>query len=168
MSSLPHVAIRPAFIEHGSYRFLIIDAPNDSNLDAYIKEFKKYQVTDVVRACEPTYDRERVVREGVSVHDLAFTDGDPPPPDVIERFLKLCDDRFGKGNPSNNAIAVHCVAGLGRAPVLVAIALIDAGLEPLDAVERVRAKRRGAINTKQLYWVEHQYKRRKKDGCAVM
>lgn len=37
-------------------------------------------------------------------------------------------------------IAVHCVAGLGRAPVLVAIALIEAGMKFEDAVEMIRGK----------------------------
>lgn len=54
-------------------------------------------------------------------------------------------------------VAVHCVAGLGRAPVLVAIALIEAGLKFEEAVERIREVRRGAINAKQLQWLA-QYK----------
>lgn len=56
-------------------------------------------------------------------------------------------------------IAVHCVAGLGRAPVLVAIALIEAGMSPLDAVTFLRERRRGAINNKQLRFLE-SYRRR--------
>jgi hypothetical protein len=50
-------------------------------------------------------------------------------------------------------IAVHCVAGLGRAPVLVAIALIELGMEPLDAVAYIRTNRRGAFNKPQISYL---------------
>lgn len=154
------VANKPSFIEHGHLRFLIIDAPTDVNVEAYIKEFKAHNVSDLVRACECSYSAERIIKGGVNVHDMPFPDGDPPPDGVITSWLALCKTTFAKGNPDKRAIAVHCVAGLGRAPVLVAIALIEDGLEPLDAVGKIRSKRRGAINAKQLYYLEHQYKRR--------
>jgi protein tyrosine phosphatase type 4A len=52
-------------------------------------------------------------------------------------------------------VSVHCVAGLGRAPVLVAIALIEfCGMEPVDAVVYIRERRRGAINLKQFQYLE--------------
>lgn len=76
-------------------------------------------------------------------------------------------------------MAVHCVAGLGRAPVLVSVALIELGLKYEAAVEMIRElvfnsidflniffsqskmyfiifcrKRRGAINSKQLAYLE--------------
>lgn len=63
------------------------------------------------------------------------------------------------------------MAGLGRAPVLVAIAMIEQGMEPLDAVQAIRAKRRGAINARQLHYLEHTYKRRGAGGaggCIIM
>ena len=48
-----------------------------------------------------------------------------------------------------STIAIHCVAGLGRAPLLVAIALIECGVDYLTAVETIRKERRGAINKLQ-------------------
>lgn len=56
-------------------------------------------------------------------------------------------------------VAVHCVAGLGRAPVLVAIALIELGMAPLDAIEYIREKRRGAFNRPQITFLD-SYKRK--------
>ncbi len=45
-------------------------------------------------------------------------------------------------------MAVHCVAGLGRAPFLVAIALIHKGCERINAIELIRKHRPGALNIK--------------------
>lgn len=138
-------------------------------MEAYIREFKAHNVTELVRACECGYSADRIIKSGVAVHDMPFPDGDPPPEAIIASWLALCGRVFAKGNAAKAAIAVHCVAGLGRAPVLVAIALIEQGLEPLEAVTAIRAKRRGAINARQLQYLEHAYKRRGKGGkCSVM
>lgn len=46
-----------------------------------------------------------------------FPDGDPPPPQVVEQWLKLIAEVFGSGGKkgaSEETIAVHCASGLGR------------------------------------------------------
>ena len=63
-----------------------------------------------------------------------------------------------------------------RAPVLVALALIELGMKYEDAVELIRRKRRGAINAKQLSYLEKyrpksRLKNRnngKNNGCVLM
>ena len=55
---------------------------------------------------------------------------------MIDKFLALAKEIFFL-HP-DQCIAVHCVAGLGRAPVLVAIALMEAGMNYEDAVELIR------------------------------
>lgn len=58
---------------------------------------------------------------------------------------------------------------VARAPVLVVVALVEAGMPALDAVDYVRKKRRGAINNKQIQFLE-TYRRRaakKAPGCTV-
>lgn len=55
------------------------------------------------------------------------------------------------------------------APVLVAIALIEFGLDPINAVEHIRKFRRGAINLRQLKYLEkYQPRRGHKAKCAIM
>jgi ADP-ribosyl-[dinitrogen reductase] hydrolase len=44
-------------------------------------------------------------------------------------------------------VLVHCRGGLGRAGTIAARLLIELGMEPTKAIERVRALRPGAIET---------------------
>ena len=183
------ISSKPTLITTPNLRFLIMDAPRQSNLHLYIKECRRNYVTDIVRVCEPTYLGNELTNAGIKLHEMAYEDGHSPPDPVLDDWLKLVDERFfgtTEDNTGNNAgmngsstketktIAVHCVAGLGRAPVLVAIALME--FENMDAVEAVmmiRSQRRGAINEKQLKYLEGYKCRMKKGGngcggCCIM
>lgn len=66
--------------------------------------------------------------------EMEYDDGGAPPLEIIRKWLDVVRSTFqnapdssGPNGPNGPAIAVHCVAGLGRAPVLVAIALIEYG-----------------------------------------
>lgn len=72
---------------------------------------------------------------------------------VVQAWLQLIDVEEQRGIPTT--IAVHCVAGLGRAPALVAIALIELlDMQPLDAVEFIRRRRRGSFNKPQIAYLD--------------
>ncbi|ESL12060.1 protein tyrosine phosphatase-like protein [Trypanosoma rangeli SC58] len=88
----------------------------------------------------------------MEVHGWTFDDGATPPKAVVDNWLELLEREKNKSPPET--IAVHCVAGLGRAPILVALALVEyGGMLALDAVGYVRARRKGAINQVQLNWL---------------
>jgi protein tyrosine phosphatase type 4A len=174
---------KPAVVEHGNMRFVIHDAPTDGNLSGYLDFDKKKKVVALVRACEPTYDKTPLENAGIRVTELPFQDGSPPPDAMIDQWLALVERVFDEGNSKGSgsgkkskssasspsaAIAVHCVAGLGRAPVLVCIALIEKGMGWMESVELVRKKRRGALNLTQLRYLETYKPRGKKDACTIM
>lgn len=72
-----------------------------------------------------------------------FDDGTLPSDDIINKFLEIVNNTFfNKENAAKKpAIAVHCRAGLGRAPTLVVIALIEKGMSNMDAINVVKKNR---------------------------
>jgi protein tyrosine phosphatase type 4A len=58
-----------------SLRFLILDCPTESTLPFYLEEFQRYNVTHIVRCCQPTYNTQKLNEQGIQVHDLPFKDG---------------------------------------------------------------------------------------------
>ncbi|XP_045674154.1 protein tyrosine phosphatase type IVA 1-like isoform X3 [Phyllostomus hastatus] len=86
------------------------------------------------------------------VLDWPFDDGSSPSNQIVDDWLSLVNIQFRE--EPGCCIAVHCVAGLGRTPVLVALALIESGMKNEDAVQFIRQKRRGAFNSKQLSYLE--------------
>lgn len=175
---LSTIGTKPTLLEVKPMRFLIMDAPRRGNLHLYIKEMRNQHVTDLVRVCEPTYEGSELNSAGIVMHDMEYPDGHSPPVEVIERWLDVVDKVFysEQSHSDNASIAVHCVAGLGRAPVMVAIALIEfANMDPVEAVTLIRKHRRGAINEKQLLYLERYKKiyRKKKNategscGCII-
>lgn len=91
----------------------------------------------------------------------------PPPLSAATTPTRPSAGNNGSGSGGEpTTIAVHCVAGLGRAPVLVAVALIEAGLSPLDAIELIRRRRRGAFNSRQIAYVD-SYKKQSKASSLL-
>ncbi|XP_040211124.1 protein tyrosine phosphatase type IVA 3 [Rana temporaria] len=145
---------RPAPVEvcYKNMRFLITHNPTNATLNTFIEDLKKYGATTVVRVCEITYDKTPLEKDGITVMDWPFDDGAPPPTKIVDDWLNLLKAKFCED--PGCCVAVHCVAGLGRAPVLVALALIESGMKYEDAIQFIRQKRRGAINSKQLTYLE--------------
>ncbi|EDW36968.1 GL25773 [Drosophila persimilis] len=109
----------PALIEYKGMKFLITDRPSDITINHYIMELKKNNVNTVVRVCEPSYNTVELEAQGINVKDLAFEDGTFPPQTVVDEWFEVLKDKYRQTPEA--CVAVHCVAGLGRAPVLVAL-----------------------------------------------
>ncbi|RUP51056.1 protein-tyrosine phosphatase-like protein [Jimgerdemannia flammicorona] len=142
--------------------FVILDCPTNETLSSYLPTLASNNVTDIVRICDAdhTYDTEPLRNLGIRVHDhIKFEDGGVPSEEVVESWLELTNNIFDDQNQNQNngevkprAIGVHCVSGIGRAP---------------DAIDYVRGHRRGALNRKQVQFLDaykRSKRRKRKDG----
>ncbi|ORZ18020.1 protein-tyrosine phosphatase-like protein [Absidia repens] len=141
-------------------QFLIMDCPTEYTLPFYLAEFHKYQVKTVVRCCQPTYNADYLLECGIDFLDLPFHDGGIPSNTKIAEWIQLINKYVTHpaystptlkldGSIIKPTIAVHCVAGLGRAPLLCALAMIELGMTSSGAIYFIRQKRRGAFNKRQ-------------------
>nr|XP_036858037.1 protein tyrosine phosphatase type IVA 2-like isoform X1 [Manis javanica] len=135
----------PGEISYENMCFLVTHRPTNAALNKFTEELKG--VTTLVRICDATHDKAPVEKEGIHLLDWLFDDGAPPSNQRVDDWLNLLKTKF-REKPG------CCVARLGRAPVLVALALIECGMKYEDAVQFVRQKRRGAFNSKQLLYLE--------------
>ena len=160
-------------------KFLITDCPSNQTLNSYIPLLQEHNVKLLLRLCNPNEYSTRVIAEcGIRVVDsLAFEDGflfffdfikfccigNIPNDKIIQEYRIIIKETVEK-HAETVTIAVHCMSGIGRAPLLVVIGLLDLipSLEALDVVEFVRGKRRGALNKKQMGWLLDEFKRKKK------
>ncbi|XP_012497248.1 PREDICTED: protein tyrosine phosphatase type IVA 1-like isoform X3 [Propithecus coquereli] len=119
----------PVEVTYRNMRFLITHNPTSATLNRFIEELKKYGVLD-----------------------WPFDDGSSPSNEIGDDWLSLVNIKFRE--EPGCCIAVHCVAGLGRTPVLVALELIESGMKNEDAVQFIRRKWHGAFNSKQLLYLQ--------------
>ncbi|XP_064238267.1 protein tyrosine phosphatase type IVA 1-like [Aotus nancymaae] len=80
------------------------------------------------------------------IDDWPFEDGAPLSNQIVDDWLRLVKTKFHE--EPGCCIAVCCTAGLGRALVLVAVALTEGRMKDEDAVQFIRQKQRGAIDSK--------------------
>lgn len=88
---------------------------------------------------------ERLAQFGMTEHHFPTPDFQPPTPTVLKTATILIQQEVMAGR----TVAVHCGEGLGRTGTLIACYLLrtDAEICPINAIQRVRMLRPGAIET---------------------
>ncbi|KAL7064055.1 hypothetical protein AAHC03_04912 [Spirometra sp. Aus1] len=170
--------LRPVITDviYKDMHFIIMDSPTKDTAENFAQECANLHVSDLIRVCEDKYPTVAFEKRGISVHHWEFDDGSPPPESVLDQWFDLLRLRFYNGSTNNHhrdhpvtdgdkrsavpcPVAVHCLAGYGRAPVLVTVALLELGMANQDAIELIRSKRKGAFNDRQLAYLVNYHAR---------
>ena len=89
---------------------------------------------------------ERIGQRGLRWHHLPIADLNAPGADFDARWPAVAR-QLRQSVVGGGRVLVHCRGGLGRAGTVAACLLVDTGVAPHDAIQRVRAARPHAIET---------------------
>jgi ADP-ribosyl-[dinitrogen reductase] hydrolase len=129
----------------------------DTDLDAIAAWGTKAVVTllepDELRWLAITRLGAEVQRRGMEWVHMPIPDVSTPGPEFEAKWPEV-SRRLRVRLDAGENILVHCRGGIGRAGTIAARLLAETGVDPDEAMERVRAVRPGAIETlKQEEWV---------------
>jgi protein tyrosine phosphatase type 4A len=96
---------------------LLCDCPDNEHLSEFGMMLKSHSITHVVRLCSATtYNAQELAASGIIVHEMYTEDGKTPTKETIAQYRDLVRMAI---DTKENAIAIHCVSGIGRAPLFV-------------------------------------------------
>eukprot|EP00941_MAST-03F_sp_MAST-3F-sp1_P004844 g4844.t1 len=119
----------------------------------YIGYFRKNNVRLVIRLNKPFYDPISFTKFGFLKHaDLLYPDGTTPSRELLNEFLRLCEEIDGN-------IAVHCKAGLGRTGSCIGCYVMKHyGWTAAEFIGWIRIARPGSVIGPQQQWLESMEK----------
>lgn len=119
----------------------------------YCDVFRSKGIRTVIRLNNKEYDRATLVQQGFHHHDLFFTDCSTPSDAIVDKFLRIAET-------SEGAIAVHCLAGLGRTGTLIAMYMMKhMDFSATEAMAWLRVCRPGSVIGPQQMYLKQQESR---------
>ena len=104
---------------------------------------RRHGIDVLVSLTEDPPPRHWVNDAGLLAVNVPVPDMEPP----TDRQLDHLVETIRKAQDSGMGVAVHCGAGLGRTGTVLAAYFVVRGMQPREAVEKVRALRPGSVET---------------------
>jgi atypical dual specificity phosphatase len=106
--------------------------------------FMQQQGVDVIiSANERGVDEKLAATYGIDVISLPIEDFHPPTMKQMHTFVATTEQRLD----ADEKVAVHCTAGMGRTGTYLAVWFVSRGMTAQQAIDHVREKRPGSIET---------------------
>jgi atypical dual specificity phosphatase len=108
-----------------------------------LAQLRAFGVGTVISLTEEWHDPAVFRRAGLRNVYIPIPDYGAPTMDQVREFVAEADAALARGEK----VVVHCLAGLGRTGTMIACYLVARGRTADEAIEEVRRKRRGSIQS---------------------
>lgn len=141
-----------------------IDAARRVLLRAYPRErdfpeLQKLGIRRLVNVDTRAHSPDLLTRYGMTECHLPVPDFHAPTPEQLTTAVQTVKAAVA----ADEAVAIHCAAGLGRSGTVAACYLVELGSDWKAAIERIRALRPGAIETAEQVEAVAGYASRRKE-----
>lgn len=144
--------------------FLVTASPTRESIDDYIIELKKRSINIVIKLNEKDlYDPIKFKQNDIEFIHMEIEDGNIPDGENILKLIEIANEY--------KSICVHCTAGYGRAPLIMALIwILQFNQDPHDTAIEIRKLIPKCLNKFQLQFIT-EFKRKKyikKKACVIM
>ena len=118
---------------------------NSADLSEALQDLWDSQIATIVSLDEYGLPTEELRRLGFHHLHIPIQDFAPPTFAQADEFVAFVLSERSAGR----AVAVHCMAGIGRTGTMIACFLVAEGYSPSEAIATVRNKRPGSVETRE-------------------
>lgn len=129
--------------------------PKDEEYLFYLR--KEEGIRSAVNLSEHPWPDGWMRSTGIECFHFPIIDMSVPSEDQVRKILEIINDQ-------KDPLMIHCAAGIGRTGTLIALYLVDRGMECRSAIELVRQKRNGSIQTTAQEGIIHDWAKMKGDS----
>ncbi|MBI4532211.1 MAG: dual specificity protein phosphatase family protein [Candidatus Latescibacteria bacterium] len=114
-----------------------------AQLQTDLRQLREHGIVGIVSLTEAPIHWGTVERLGFDYLHIPIADMGTPTMEAIDRFIEFVE----RIREQKKGVVVHCVAGIGRTGMMLACYLVSQGKSTTRAIETVRAKRPGSMET---------------------
>lgn len=128
---------------------------NSGNLNISLEQLKNKGIKGIISLDEYGLPAEELNQAGFSYKHIPIADFHPPTLSQITEFVGFVNSC----KVSGAKVVAHCFAGYGRTGTMLACYLVSQGMSAQEAVETIRTKRPGSIETRDQIAAIEAYER---------